>query len=393
MRRLAALLAAAVGILLVATPALADEAIPSGSPWGGSTVTRPDAVTSPIVQITITGRIQNNSDLSYSEPIVAVTLSDNPQTGCDLAPAGPATRATLTGPTFTPNTVVPTWKRYAYTADVPFSPERNGDYRVFVCINGERRLDTVAQVRLPAPAVSNLVATASGHEVDLTWDDVRVLAPDLSGYRIERSLGGDFEAVDTIGAESPSYADTSLPPEGGEATYRVIALRPGVADGPASNTAAATYEPGASDPSAPGAGGGAGPGGGGATPSGASAGTSGSSGGSGSRAGSATRPGRSRGPAIKIPRVGTPSRNFFPALLAPPADTGFSEQLPYDVSDGGDELAGEELGGADGASALPGRGLAIPIATGLVLAVWALHLRFLARAARPEYAEGVEILS
>jgi hypothetical protein len=44
---------------------------------------------------------------------------------------------------------------------------------------------------------------------------------------------------------------------------------------------------------------------------------------------------------------------------------------------------------------LPGRGLVVPMATGLVLAVWALHLRFLARAAKPEYLDDddrIEIL-
>jgi len=394
-KRLALLVIAAVGVLLAAAPAFADEQIPSGSLWGGSTVTRPDAITSPVVQITIKGRIQNNSDLSYQEPVVAVTLSDDPQTGCALAPSGPATRATLTGPTFTPNTVVPTWKRYAYTADVPFSPERNGGYQVFVCINGERRLDTVALVRLPAPTVTNLVATASGHDVGLTWDDVRPLAPDLAGYRIERSLGGgDFQAVETIGPEAPSYTDTTLPADGGEVTYRVFAIRPEVGDGAASNTAAATYEPapagsgdGGADGGSAATGGGSGSGAG-ASGGGAAAGRTSGSG----RASSAGRPARSSGPAIRIPRVGTPSRNFFPALLAPPVDTGFSEELPYDLDgQGDDELAGESPG-SDPVSALPGRGLAIPIAVGLVLAVWALHLRFLARAARPEYVESVEIL-
>jgi hypothetical protein len=105
------------------------------------------------------------------------------------------------------------------------------------------------------------------------------------------------------------------------------------------------------------------------------------------------RPGASGSPAIQVPRVGTPSRNFFPALLAPPVDTGFSEELPYDEAEpGDDELAGEDLA-TDAVDALPGKGLAIPIAVGMVLAVWGLHLRFLARAARPEYEEGIEILS
>ena len=400
MKHLAAVLLAILGIALVATTAAADESIPSSSPWGGSNVARPAPITSPIVQLTIKGRIQNGSDLRYTEPVVAVTFDDNPDTGCALAPAGPATRATLTGPTVEPNTLFPTWKRYSYSADVPFSPERNGDYRVYVCINGDQRMDTVAVVRLPAPTVTNLAATASGHDVSLTWDDVRPLAPDLAGYRIERSLGGGggFEPVATIGPETAAYTDTSLPAEGGDVTYQVIAIRPQVPDGAASNTASASYEPAPAGSPASGdggttsggaAGGGSGGGSGGTSGGGFGVGTS-ASGGAGGSGRTGTRPGRSGGSGIRVPRVGTPSRNFFPALLAPPADAGFDEQLPYDPEPG-DALASEELP-SDSTESLPGRGLVIPMATGLVLAVWALHLRFLARAARPEYAEGIEIL-
>jgi hypothetical protein len=385
-KRIAALVLALVGIALTAAPAAADEQIPSGSAWGGSSVTRPEPVTSSIVQLTINGRIQNNSDLSYGEPIVAVTLSDAAD-GCQLAPSGPATRATLTGPTFTPNTVFPTWKRYAYTADLPFSPERNGDYSVFVCINGTRRLDTQALVRLPAPTVTNLVASADGHDVDLAWDDVRSLAPDLAGYRVERSLGADtFESVATIGPESPSYTDTTLPAAGGDVSYRVIAIRPEVSDGAPSNVAEARYAPAPSGSGATGTGGDAAGGSGGADGSGGAAG-----GGTSASGRLGGRPSRPSGPTIAIPRVGTPSRNFFPALLAPPVDTGFSEELPYDVDGEDSELAADEPG-SDPTDALPGRGLVIPVATGLVLAVWALHLRFLARASRPQYEDPIEIL-
>ena len=394
MKRFAALVLAAVAVALLASPASADEQIPSGSPWGGSMVNRPAPVTSPIVELTVTGRIQNNagtpSAVTYVPPDVTVTFSDDPEEGCVAEPDGPATQATLGQPSFD-RTVAPTWKRYPYTADVPFSPQRNGDYALRVCINGVPRLDTVAQVRLPAPAVTNLVATASGHDVNLTWDDVRALAPDLAGYRIERSFdGGTFESAATIGPESATYTDTTLPASGGDVTYRVVALRPQVGDGPASNTATASYAaaPAGSDTS--GTGGGTGGGSGGTGGTGTSGG--GSGGAVAGRSGSATRPARSSGPAISVPRVGTPSRNFFPALLAPPVDTGFSEELPYDLGDEDDELAGEELG-SDPVESLPGRGLVFPIATGLVLAVWALHLRFLARAARPEYEKGIEILS
>jgi hypothetical protein len=384
-KRLAPVLLAAVAVVVCATPARADEQIPSGKAWGGSNVQRPEPITSPVVELTITGRIQNNGDLGYAEPAVAVTLDNDLETGCDLAPAGPATKATLSGPTFTPGTLFPSWKRYAYTADLPFAPQANGSYAVYVCINGVPRLDTVALVHMPAPTVTNLVATASGHDVKLTWDDARPMARDLSGYRIERSLGsGAFEPVESIGPNTPSFTDTTIPAGGGEATYRVIATRPEVADGAASNTAAASYQPAPAGST----GSGGGPGGGGGT------GTTGGSGGSGGSNGAVIpgRPSGSGSSAIRVPRVGTPSRNFFPALLAPPVDTGFSEELPYDEqAEPGDELAGDDLA-SDAVDGLPGKGLAIPIAVGLVLGVWGLHLRFLARAARPEYAEPIEIL-
>ena len=73
--------------------------------------------------------------------------------------------------------------------------------------------------------------------------------------------------------------------------------------------------------------------------------------------------------------------------MSPPTtiDGGFAGELPYDDSEPGEEdpvLPDDELASlfTDGAA---GRGMAIPIATALVLAVWAFHLRFLARASRP----------
>jgi hypothetical protein len=83
--------------------------------------------------------------------------------------------------------------------------------------------------------------------------------------------------------------------------------------------------------------------------------------------------------------VGTPSRNFFPPLLSPP-DEGFDEQLPFEDREPGDEEAilPDDLASSPISA---GRGLVVPFATGLVLAVWALHLRFLARVGQPQFVE------
>ncbi|MEQ1788239.1 MAG: hypothetical protein ABL966_14395, partial [Acidimicrobiales bacterium] len=73
------------------------------------------------------------------------------------------------------------------------------------------------------------------------------------------------------------------------------------------------------------------------------------------------------------------------------------ELLPYEDREPGAEEAvlPDDLASAP-LEDMAGRGILVPFATGLVLAVWALHLRFLARMGRPQYAEldddGAEIV-
>jgi len=384
--------------LAMAGRAGADEELPMADPWGGSVVHTPEPITAPITELHIDGRTQRGAgrpdSAAYTRPVVAITLADPDDpvedAGCDTSSSGPATAATVGNASFG-GTVTTAWKRYPYAADVPFAPNRNGAAAIYVCINGQYDgLDTQVLVRLPAPTVTNVVATAAGQAVDLTWDDMRGAAPDLAGYRIERSIGGSsFTALQTVGPEVATFSDTTLPAEGGKATYQVVALRPFVADAAPSNTSAATFAAAPGDPATGGSGSGSGGTGTGGTGGG---GTGGSGGG---RVPTSGRSGRGipTGSTIRVPRVGTPSRSFFPALLAPPPiDTGFNEELPFDLSEpGGEEALADELG-ADSEASLPGAGLAIPLAIGLVCAVWALHLRFLARAGRPEYDDRIEVL-
>jgi len=378
--------------------AAADEEIPMAQTWGGSNVLTPAPVTAPTTELHIEGRVQRGSgrpdSTAYTRPNVAITLASPddpaPNAGCDASASGPATAAVVGNPTFG-GTVTTAWKRYPYSADVPFEPDRNGAASIYVCINGVYDgLDTQVLIRLPAPTVTNLVATAAGHAVNLTWDDMRGSARDLSGYRIERSLDGStFTALQTVGPEVASFSDTTLPASGGEATYRVVALRPFVADASPSDSSAATFAATPGD----GTGGtsGTGTGGTGSTSGGGTGGTG--SGRTGRTVGRTGASGASGGASIRVPRVGTPSRNFFPALLAPPAvDTGFNEELPFDIPEPGEEQAlSDELAADDSEAALPGSGFAIPVAIGLVLAVWAMHLRFLARAGEPDRPQPIEV--
>ena len=262
MRRVAAALLAAVALAAMTGRAGADEEVPMAQAWGGSNVQTPAPITAPITQLHIDGRIQRGmgrpDSVAYTRPAVAITMAapDDPveDAGCDTD--GPATAAVVGNPTFG-GTVTTGWKRYAYSADIPFAPTHNGTAKIYVCFDGHYDgLDTQVLVRLPAPTVTNLNATADGHQVDLTWDDMRGAAPDLAGYRIERSVGGGtFTALQTTGPEATSFTDTTLPAEGGKASYRVVALRPFVADAAPSNTSDATFAAAPGDPGAGGTGG------------------------------------------------------------------------------------------------------------------------------------------
>ncbi len=252
-------------------------------------------------------------------------------------------------------------------------------------------------VAMPAPEVTNVVAVASGRAIQLSWDDMSGRAMDLSGYVVERSIGGgEFTEVAALGREATSFLDETLPPEGGEATYRVRSTRPspeGTKVSAAGSTAAAPFT-GVPQPPSGGDGtttDGTTPPGDGTAPDPAAPGTP--------TTGAPTTPGggptgvggRPAGGSVRVPRLGI-TGSFLPPLLRPSAsiappttiDDGFEEALPYDedVEPGEQEpvLPDDELASVFSDDSA-GRGMAIPVATALVLAVWAFHLRFLARAA------------
>ena len=97
---------------------------------------------------------------------------------------------------------------------------------------------TVANFRVcsePDPP-SSLTATAVPlWRINLSWNDN---SSNESGFRIERSSGGGWSTLATVGANTTSYADTTATP-GTVYTYRVIAYS-GCGDSAASNTASAT---------------------------------------------------------------------------------------------------------------------------------------------------------
>jgi hypothetical protein len=83
---------------------------------------------------------------------------------------------------------------------------------------------TVANFRVCAEpsAPTNLSATAvPPWQINLTWIDT---SSNETGFRIERSSGGSWSTLATVGANATGYADTSATP-GTLYSYRVIAYR------------------------------------------------------------------------------------------------------------------------------------------------------------------------
>lgn len=278
----------------------------------------------------------------------------------------------------------------------PLSFECNGTYQSFAHATanmdgGSHSLDRTFEVADPAPEVDPPTATATARTVEISWTPLPDAPKDFRGYTVLRTTAdGETEAIATLPATETSWIDATPPEEGGELTYQVQTRRAGAnptdpTDEVSSSGASADpveVEPAPVDPTDP------------TVPGDPTDPTDPTDPGDPSAPGgpSSPPPSGGRGPTsvIQVPRVGTPSRSFFPPLLSPP-DT-FSPTLPFEELEPGEEAAvlPDDLSSPFAEQA--GRGLVIPAAVGLVLAVWAFHLRYLARMARPQYVEAGEDL-
>lgn len=391
MRRSLALLTAiltallAAGMLLVAPSAGAAESVPDGA-WRGSALD-PGPASVGDNAYRLSGWFRHH----FNRPVeVRVSTSPAGTGACAVAPVvlGSA----------------PTPRAFSATLRIPC----NGTYTIVATavttdnnpvVGPEAAaLDRRISVAAPAPTVTGVTAEGDGRSVTVTWDDMRGEAPDLDRYIVERKVGdGDFEELGQTSPDEQAFTDADLPAAGGEATYRVTSARPapgGMVTSQSSEEAATTFDAAPADPTTdPGAGGGSGDGTGGAPGGGSGAGGPGSGGSGAGATGGGSGTGRST--SVAPPRVF--SGTFLPPLLRPvaqtlpasttptTADDGFDDALPYEQ----EEAGAEDPVLPDGAMAsittdrAAGRGMAIPLATALVLAVWAFHLRLLARAARP----------
>lgn len=388
MRRPAAVLAAGVVsafALLGSAPVVAQDAVPQG--WGSSTAA--------VDGTRLHGAMQRDGTykpglLDPQRPYtvtVRFTVARPPDLPAPCAVPeipGPAPATTRVG-----FDVTPTFEcNGAYPVAVTGSADGNG---------GTATLNRTIVVAMPAPAVTGVAVALDEGEVEITWDDMTAQAKDLTGYRVERLVDGGEPAVVAEPGPAPdgsiatSARDEDLPEQGQVLTYRVVAVRNVTGPGEIGETSHASItREGEVVDTPPSAGGGGEPAPGGGAPGGAGDGTGDASAGDGAGSGRAPRPQR-----VAPPRVGI-SGSFLPPLLQPildtaaaaraaaTADEGYDEDLPYNPVDGpaeaeapDDELAAFFSGEA------AGRGMAIPVATALVLAVWAFHFRVLARAAKP----------
>jgi len=379
---------AVLGSALLAGPAAsAQDALPPG--WGSSTATVEGA--------RLHGAMQRDGTYwaGVFDPqrpytvTVRLTVARPPDLPAPCAvPQIPAPAPAVTRVTFD---VTPAFEcNGAYPVAVTGSADGNG---------GSATLNRTIVVAMPAPAVTGVAVALDGDAVDVTWDDMTGQAKDLTGYRVERLVdGGEPTVVADVGPApdgsiATSARDEDLPEEGQVLTYRVVAVRSGTGPGETGETSHASItREGEVVETPPAAGGGSGdpaPGEGG--PQGAGGDTAdGSAGGSAGGGGRSPRPQRVAGPRVGI------SGSFLPPLLKPlleraaaasaagAGDAGYDEDLPYNPVDGPAEAdAPDDELAAFFTDEPAGRGMAIPVATALVLAVWAFHLRVLARAAKP----------
>lgn len=392
MRRLA--LAGLVAVLVLGVPA-PGAAAPAD--WAGSRVTTPDdtddatpAITAELVRSYV------DTDPATRRLLASTTVT---------APAGlPAGCTSSLGSTSIDRSGT------SHRTSAGLTTNCNGRYSITVTGTLQRRTcgvlgcgswstldthDVTGSVFVAAPPTSVTTVTTApgdGRSVLVSWVPPPDAQPDL-GYRVERvsASGTTVTLADIADPATTTYTDDAPPGEGGVTTYRVYATRPAPGGSVAAAPAVATADvardpdyvpPDPDDPAPPNPGSGGAGGGGGGNGGGSTRGPS-------NGAVRRTSPGV---PSVRVPRVGSPSRSPFPPLLSPPVDAGFEGELPYEDRELGAaeaELPNDLAAGL--ADVAPGRGLAIPMATGLVLAVWAFHLRFLARVGRPQLAEADDV--
>jgi hypothetical protein len=396
MRRILAGAGAGLALLLAAPLAAHADTVPAA--WSNSKSTTDTSVSSGTFDITAEFR-RAHPFLSSTQFSVHtyLTIPSGLASGCGSA--GDKREITTTGDEVSDG---------VYLSSASAAVTCNGRYPILIDgqminkgnkkpIDPGAQLDPTVEVKMRPANVPSAHAAFGDGKVAISWDAVEDKTPDFLGYQVQIAKDDSWVTVDDGETQRDStFLLVDAPAAGTDAVYRVRARRDGP-DGDVYSADAAetdkvtipttsTTTPGS--PPATNPDGTPNPGGG----TGGSTGTGGTAGpGTGSGSGSTPHKGRSFDPltpgivgvGTKAPRVGIPVTGNVSGLLTDP-DSGYADTLDY----GDQQLAGGE-DDSDGLSSFTyedggnGRGMAVPVATGLVLAAWAFHFRYLARAAKP----------
>lgn len=395
-RLLAGAAAAGLGLLLVAPPGA--DAAPAD--WNGTRLT--NATSFDTAAFNVTAHIHRKYNQSVSEQIVVKAFLTTPAGLASGCPGGGEVEISVTvgeDDIGDPD---------GFQATAPVTTSCNGTYGVRVQPTLDRRFGSdepgptlTGQVTIaaPPPQVAVNDPQYSDGSVVISWDPGTQPA-DFEAFQVQRRDGDEWT---TLGERSPSdsqFVDSTPPAAGGDVRYRVRGRRSAPGGSVYSTGGQKTVNIPASTTTTTPGGGTAGTDGGTTNPGGATGGTAGTDGGAtaGTDGGTATGgtggtggkglgrsfaplPRGNTGVGTKAPRIGSVPQSNYGDLLAGDEDGGYGEELPY----GEDGLASEDDSDYSYFSYenTAGRGMAVPVATGFVLAAWAFHLRFLARAAKP----------
>lgn len=392
-RGLGAAAGVALGLLVLAPAALADFRGPiEDGGWAGSRIDTPERVSIP--NQTLTAVIKDPNPLARPDVLVTFGRAPGIPSECSVVSGEAVPGSSGSGGTlYSVTTSVDCNGAYPYVFEASVSGVTGRSYMP--------ALSSTLTVEVPPAAVAGVSAALieGTRNVRVSWDAAADPAPDFLGYVVQRRLGaGQWTDVAEARPKATSLVDNEVPAEGGEYTYRVLARRSGVgrelesAQGatdrvtlPAGDPGTSTTLPGDPGPTVPGD-----PGGPGGTDG---TGAPPPDGGTGAPGKPNVIKGSAR-PRItpRAPNLGSPAQSNLGILLNRPpgldddsgdGDGGYDEALDYGDPSIDGSLADEEEGSSI-FYAGERRGLAIPVATGFVLFAWAIHLRFLARASRPE---------
>lgn len=396
-RCLGTVAASGLVLLLLAPNALAETREITSGFWAGSKSTTPERVAIPDQPITALIK-RGNTFVGLGDVVIVLNRAPGIPAACTVA-TGNVSRADSTseGVPVSAATNVTCNGAYPYTIDASDQPPLSGPRNM-------PTIDAVLVVEVPPPAVTGVSASVpeGSRSVTVSWSATSSQSPDFLGYRIQRRLGsGQWVTVTATGKGSTSVVDTEVPADPGTYSYRVLGRRSGAGDNEVlsgeGNIDKVTLTAG--DPSTTTT-----AGDGTTTPTNPDGSGGGSTGGSTTPSTTAdgklipriVNSGKGRGRVTggtPAPRLGSSTQDGLGVLLTPvpgeglagEGDEGYNQELPFgdpNIDDG--SLADEEEGSSIFIGGTGGRGMAIPVAVGFVFFAWAIHLRFLARASRPE---------